>query len=126
MIKFLNKVLQSIMIATKQKESVMNFTAAMKVLIGGGSVRLGTQTFRLDEEGFGLVNALSGEPVVLTAALLDATTFINAGPVIPTIGPDEVYAVFNEEKGRYVSTTEPAKHKAAGKRVAVFSLDQLI
>lgn len=104
----------------------MNFTAAMKVLLGGGSVRLGAVTYSLGDNGFTLINISNGAEVALTAALLDATGFVNAGPAIPAIGADEVYAVFSEEKGRYVSTTEPAKHKAAGKRVAVFCLDQLI
>lgn len=103
----------------------MNFTAAMKVLIGGGTVSLSGAVYKLDLDGCSLVDR-SGELVPLTTALLDATTYVNAGPAIPEIDADEVYAVFNEEKARWVSTTEAAKHKAAGRRVAVFVLDQLI
>ena len=126
MIKFLNKVFASIMELTIYEEKVMNFTAAMKVLINGGSVRLGPATYGLSADGFSLINLASGETVALSVALLDATTYVNAGPIIPTLGADAVYAVFNEEKARWVSTTEAAKHKAAGKRVAVFVLDELI
>jgi hypothetical protein len=104
----------------------MNFIAAMKVLIAGGAVSLNRVTYKLDEDGFSLINTTTENVVPLTAALLDATTYTSVGPVIPPLGTDELYVVFNEDKARWISTSEPAKHKAAGKRVGVATFDQLI
>lgn len=105
----------------------MNYIAAMKVLIAGGTVRLNNITYKLDEDGFSLINVATEDVVPLTAALLDATTYAVVTAALPTLDvANEIYSVFNEEKARWISTTEPAKHKAAGRRVAVFVLDQLI
>lgn len=105
----------------------MNFSAAMKVLIGGGSVRFNNITYKLDEDGFSLVNVATEDTVALTGAMIDGTTYVAVTAAIPTLDTaNEVFAVFNEEKARWVSTTEAAKHKAAGRRVAVFVLDELI
>lgn len=104
----------------------MNFIAAMKVLLAGGSVRLSGITYKLDDDGISLINVSSEEVVELTIALLDATTYAVVSTGLRSLGSDQIYAVFSEEKARWVSTTDAAKHKAAGKRVAVFALDELI
>lgn len=103
----------------------MNFTQALKHMLTGGTVSLNGVTYTMDAGDLGLVFAESGEAVALTTALLDAITYSIVN-VIPALGADEIFVVFKEDIARWVSTTEVAKHKAAGRRVAIFHLDQLI
>lgn len=97
----------------------MNFGQAVKAMAQGKKVRVVGSTELYEIVDGIIVTEAEGVDADVTE-LVDAT-FEEVG-----LGADQLYAVFNTEKNRWVSTTEPEKHRASGKRVAVFSLNQVV
>ena len=63
-----------------------------------------------------------GEDSGFDPADAEATDWEVLRPVLRNLEEIEAYMVFNTEKNRWVSTTNPEKHINAGHRVAIFSL----
>lgn len=100
----------------------MNFMQAVSAVKQEGkvsSVALGISL--MFNDGI-LIDAASEEELIVTQEILDATDYVVTTASIADLEEDEAYLVFDVEKARWVSTTNPKKHLDAGKRVAVFSL----
>lgn len=98
----------------------MNFQQALKLLLAGKKIKYDGLVIEMD--GGSLIETVSGEILEINNDLVDFVGFQEES----SLGVNAIYAFFNTEKNRWVSTTEPAKHKAAGKKVAVFDLAEEI
>ena len=95
----------------------MTFQQAVQSMLEGNRVSTGGVTYEIQD---GLIcDVEDGESIDLSPEFV-ASTF-----TLVKQQADTLWAVFNTEKGRWVSTTEPDKHRALGKRVGVFKLDQV-
>jgi hypothetical protein len=100
----------------------MNYVAALKTMLKGSKVEVTIagikRTLFLDD---GIVfeeleDGEVGDSLELTDEVLDATTYELVHE------DDTLFAFFDTVKGRWVSTTNPDKHRAEGKRVGTFEL----
>lgn len=107
----------------------MNFNDAMAALLKGQRVSYGAQTLYVNHTGE-VVHAVSdefdeGDLFVISKEAIVFKEF-KISDSIPELNGDELYAYRDVEKNRWVSTTQPAKHKAAGREVAVFVHDGVL
>lgn len=98
----------------------MNFTQAVKAMLAGKKVRFEGLVLFMDNGC--IYEDEGGDPIDIDNELVDGS--FQLVEEVPSLREGEVYATFNPEKNRWVSTTEPAKNKARGQRVAVFALAQ--
>jgi hypothetical protein len=101
----------------------MTFQEALVKMRGGHSVRRPGwdegATLSITDGYF--TNEL-GDDAEVHPVEIEATDWVVVRPTLRALETIESYMVFNEEKQRWVSTTNPEKHINAGKRVAIFSL----
>lgn len=98
----------------------MNFIEAVRWMREGKTVReVNTGSTYVMEEG--LIVDVDTDDEGDIVELVDATF-----EVVDTSSSEKLFAVFSPEKNRWVSTVEPEKHKAAGKRVAVFTYSETV
>lgn len=95
----------------------MNYTQALKSMLAGNSVRLGDHVYNIEE---GTVVDEDGMALELTESIVDATTYALVVDEIVA----ELHAFFDTSKNRWVSTTNPEKHRLAGHRVGTFVLSE--
>lgn len=105
----------------------MNFMQAIeqvkagKVVVSPSVLPLGMKF----EEGV-LIDVAANDALTLDNALLNATDFAHKAVSTVALNDDEAYLFFDDEKARWISTVNPQKHLDAGRRVAVFSLQESI
>jgi len=77
---------------------------------------------------------LLGETFVMASGVIKHSDLSSDGDIVELVGctfeevveQPKLYAVFKEDKGRWVSTTNPDRHRSEGKQVAVFELKQAL
>lgn len=100
----------------------MNFTQAVKAMLEGKKVKSNNEVYYMEEgDNTAIISELDGGVVALDELINLTFEEVNGLGVLTA---NDITAVFNTEKNRWVSTTDAAKHRAAGRRVGVFTLSR--
>lgn len=99
----------------------MTFVEALVHLKAGRTVT-NRETLSLFFNDGGDLSSIDGDgnenTIIVTTDIIDDTSY----EVMEETIDDELFAFYSEEKNRWVSTTNPDKHRAAGQNVARFVL----